>query len=75
MSSPYWCAARLQPKREAVATQCLALAGYQTYLPRLRHYWIARGRRVEVNPPLFPGYLFIWAELQWSRARWAEQWC
>jgi transcriptional antiterminator RfaH len=30
-----------------------------------------RGRRVELSPPLFPNYLFIWIEAQWSRARWA----
>ena len=71
MSSPFWCAARLMPKREAVATQCLALAGFETYLPRLRERRVIRGRRVEVSPPLFPCYLFIWIEVQWSRARWA----
>jgi transcriptional antiterminator RfaH len=32
---------------------------------------VVRGRRVDVSPPLFPGYLFIWIEIQWSRARWA----
>ena len=29
-----------------------------------------RGRRVEVTPALFPGYLFIAIVLQWHGARW-----
>jgi transcriptional antiterminator RfaH len=67
---PFWCAARLMPKREAVATQCLALAGFDVYLPRLREHRVIRGRRVEVSPPLFPGYLFVAIVLQWHGARW-----
>ena len=67
---PFWCAARLSPKREKVATQCLALAGFETYLPRLRERRTLRGRRVEASPPLFPGYLFIVIVLQWHEARW-----
>ena len=55
---PFWCAARLMPKREAVATQCLTLAGFETYLPCLREHRVVRGRRVDVSPPLSPCYLF-----------------
>lgn len=58
------------PQRERVATQCLALAGFETYLPRLREHRVLRGRRVEVSPPLFPGYLFVAIVLQWHRVRW-----
>jgi transcriptional antiterminator RfaH len=68
---PFWCAARLMPKREAVATQCLTLAGFETYLPRLRECRVVRGRRVEITPVLFPGYLFILVGLRWWDARWA----
>jgi transcription antitermination factor NusG len=67
---PFWCAARLMPKREAVATQCLTLAGFEIYLPRLREHRVVRNRRVEVSPPLFPGYLFVAIVLQWHGARW-----
>ena len=67
---PFWCAAHLMPKREAVATQCLTLAGFETYLPRLRECRVVRGRRVEITPALFPGYLFIAIVLQWHGARW-----
>ena len=49
---------------------CLALAGYQTYYPRLRDRRIRHGRRVELRPALFPGYAFIAVELQWHAARW-----
>jgi transcriptional antiterminator RfaH len=58
------------PKREALATQCLALAGFEAYLPRLRERRVVRGRRVEASPPLFPGYCFIAIVLQWHGARW-----
>ena len=63
----YWAVARLQPQREALALQCLKLAGYETYLPRLRE----RRRKVEVRSPLFPGYAFLAIELQWHAARWS----
>jgi transcriptional antiterminator RfaH len=67
---PFWAAARAQPKREAVAQHFLELAGYRCYLPRLREQRISRGRKIEVRPPLFPGYLFVLIELQWHAARW-----
>jgi len=67
----YWCAVRLQPHREALALHCLGLAGYQVYYPRLRDRRIRAGRKIEVRPPLFPGYAFIAIELQWHAARWA----
>ena len=67
----FWCAARLQPRREALATHCLGLAGYEIYLPRLREHRRIRGRSVEVRPPLFPGYIFVLIVLQWSAARYS----
>jgi transcriptional antiterminator RfaH len=70
MPSPYWCAARLMTRREAFATHFLDLAGFDVYLPRLREQRIIRGRRVEVRPPLFPGYAFVLIVLQWHAARW-----
>jgi transcriptional antiterminator RfaH len=70
MPSPYWCAARLMTRREAFATHFLDLAGFDVYLPRLRERRIVRGRRVEVSPPLFPGYCFVLIVLQWHAARW-----
>src|SRR5262249_48975008 len=40
------------------------------YLPRLRERRISHGRKIEVRPPLFPGYAFVAIELQWHTARW-----
>ena len=53
-----------------MATHCLKVNGYEVYLPRLRERRISHGRRIEVRPPLFPGYAFIAIELRWHRARW-----
>jgi transcriptional antiterminator RfaH len=47
------------------------LAGYRIYNPRLRVVRRNFGRKLETQTPLFPGYLFVWIELQWSTARWA----
>jgi transcriptional antiterminator RfaH len=66
----YWAVARLQPHRERLALHCLGLAGFTVYLPRLRSERVAYGRRMEVRPPLFPGYAFLVIVLQWHRARW-----
>jgi transcriptional antiterminator RfaH len=67
---PFWAAARAQPRREAVAQHFLELAGYRCYLPRLREHRVSYRRKVEVRPPLFPGYLFVLIEFQWHTARW-----
>jgi transcriptional antiterminator RfaH len=68
---PYWACARLMLRREQLALHCLGIAGYTVYLPRLRERRISHGRRVEVRPPLFPGYCFVLITLQWHSARWA----
>jgi transcriptional antiterminator RfaH len=67
----YWAVARLEHHREQLALHCLGLAGYTTYFPRLREMRISHGRKIEVRPPLFPGYAFVLIELQWHAARWA----
>ena len=67
----YWAVARLEPHREQLALRCLGLAGYQTYFPRLREHRLSHGRRIEVRPPLFPGYCFLTVEAQWYAARWS----
>ena len=66
----FWACARLEPRREALAAHFLALHGFTVYTPRLRETRVLRGRRVEVNPPLFPLYCFLVVELQWHAARW-----
>lgn len=67
----YWAVARLQPHRERLALLCLGLAGFTVYFPRLRSERFLHGRRMEMRPPLFPGYAFVSIELQWSKARYA----
>src|SRR5262249_7545955 len=67
----YWAAAQLQPQRERLALHFLAQAGFETYAPRLRERRTVHGRKIIRTPLLFPGYAFVWIELQWSQARWA----
>jgi len=67
----YWAVACLEPRREQLALRCLGLAGYETYFPRLREHRISHGRRIEIRPPLFPGYCFLTVEAQWYAARWS----
>ena len=64
----YWTAARYILAQERLALHFLRLAGFEVYLPRLREQRIVRGRRVEVTPPLFPGFCFVAIELQWHAA-------
>jgi transcriptional antiterminator RfaH len=66
---PYWACAQLETSRERLALHCLGLAGYETYLPRIRSQRIT-GRRKAVTA-LFPGYAFVLIELQWHAARWS----
>ena len=67
----YWCVARSEPNREATAVHFLDLAGYATYLPRIREQRTTHGRRYVVTPALFPNYLFARIERGWWRARWS----
>src|SRR5262249_25611755 len=67
----YWAVARLKPHRERLALHCLGLAGYVTYLPRIRERRLSHGRWVKIRAPLFPGYCFLTVEAQWHAARWS----
>jgi transcriptional antiterminator RfaH len=64
----YWAGARFQPKHERLALHFLRLSGFEVYVPRLREQRIVRGRKVEISPPLFPGYCFTLITLQWHAA-------
>jgi transcriptional antiterminator RfaH len=68
---PYWAAAQLQPQRDGLALHCLAAAGYQVYAPRLREQRTVHGRKVTRTPLLFPGYVFVFVQLQWRAAQWS----
>ena len=67
----YWACAQVEPRRERLASHCLALAGYEIYQPLLREQRRSHGRKIIVTPPLFPGYLFLWVVRGWWDARWA----
>jgi hypothetical protein len=47
----------------SVAEHFLRLFGFEVYLPRVRHYWIRYGRRVEVLRPYFAAYCFTRSEV------------
>jgi transcriptional antiterminator RfaH len=64
---PWW-VAQTQPNRLALALGCLARLGYVTYAPRIVENRINHHRRVDVAAPLFPGYCFVQAMLQWHAA-------
>jgi transcriptional antiterminator RfaH len=68
----FWACAQLEANRERLALHCLSLAGYQTYLPRIRVKRITQTRKLGLQAsPLFPGYCFVLIELQWHTARWS----
>jgi transcriptional antiterminator RfaH len=67
----YWACAQLEANRERLALHCLSLAGFETYLPRIREQRVIRGRRIIATPALFTGYCFVAIELQWHAARFA----
>jgi transcriptional antiterminator RfaH len=67
----YWACAQLEPNRTALALHCLALAGFETYHPRLREQRRSHGRKILVTPSLFPGYAFVLVVSGWWNARWA----
>src|SRR6478736_109800 len=64
----YWACAQFEPNRERLALHCLGLAGYETYLPRLRERRLSR----RGPPALFPGYCFVAIALQWHTACWCS---
>lgn len=67
----YWACAQIQHQRAGLALLCLKQNGYEVYAPRLREQRVAHGRKVDHTPLLFPGYLFVWIQVQWSPARWS----
>ena len=65
----YWACAQLETRRERTALYFLSLNGFKTYCPRIRTERPSRAR--ESSTWLFPGYAFVWIELQWHAARWS----
>jgi transcriptional antiterminator RfaH len=67
----YWACAQLETHRERLALHFLGLNGFTTYAPRIRTQRATPTYRGESSAWLFPGYAFVWIELQWHAARWA----
>ena len=65
----FWAAVQFHGQHERLALHCLGLAGFTTWMPRIRERRIIRGRRSFVTPALFPGYVFVLIELQWHAIR------
>ena len=59
--SQYWYTIRTKPRKEKLAKEQIILRGLQAYLPMLRVYPVNPRSRKYV--PYFPGYLFIYADL------------
>jgi transcriptional antiterminator RfaH len=68
---PYWACAQLETRRERTALHFLGLNGFTTYAPRIRTQRVTPTHLGESSAWLFPGYAFVWIELQWHAARWA----
>lgn len=69
----FWAVAISQPNRERTALMHLARQGYRAYCPLARRQRVRKGRKVEVQIPLFPRYLFVeidedrWRSLRGTR--------
>jgi transcriptional antiterminator RfaH len=64
MPSSAWIVVNTQPQREQIALENLARQAFNTYCPMMRTRVRHARRTQEVLRPLFPGYLFVRADLQ-----------
>src|ERR1700733_972444 len=58
---PYWAVARAVPHHDRLAAECVGLAGYETFVPKIRVRVGAQWR----TTPLFVGYFFVRIVDQW----------
>src|SRR5262249_2933372 len=67
----YWACAQVAAQQERAAQHFLQLRGFESYCPRLRVTRRQHGRKIELRPPLFMSYLFVWIVAgRWWDARW-----
>ena len=59
MSMSNWLLLQVKPKQEIRALENLQCQGGSCYCPKILIEKLIRGKRVEVEEALFPGYLFI----------------
>jgi transcriptional antiterminator RfaH len=57
----YWAVARSVPRQDRLAVECVGLAGYETFVPKIRVRVGAQWR----TTPLFVGYFFVRIVDQW----------
>jgi transcriptional antiterminator RfaH len=55
---PNWFIILSEPNREGRAAEGLRERGIDAYAPKVLKRMVRRGRKVEVERPLFPGYIF-----------------
>ena len=66
----YWTCAQVAPQQESAAQHFLKLRGFESFCPRLRVTRHKHGRKIELRPPLFMSYVFVWIVSGWWDARW-----
>lgn len=59
MNQPQWYVVLSKPKQEKTAAERLRQQGGEVFLPVFRRERVVRGKRVQTEEPLFPGYLFL----------------
>lgn len=57
-----WYVAYTRPRQEARAQENLQNQGFDCLLPTLAADRLRGGKRIQVQEPLFPRYLFVWLE-------------
>jgi len=62
MSTSNWLLLQVKPKQEVRALENLQRQGGECYCPQILIEKLSRGKRIEVEEALFPGYLFINAQ-------------
>jgi len=62
MSAPNWLLLQVKPRQELRALENLEHQQGECYCPQIRIEKLSRGKRVEAEEALFPGYLFINAQ-------------
>ena len=66
MSDQRWYVAQLKAGRERVAIHGLSAQGFLNYYPQMQTTRARHGRVIDAVEPVFPLYLFLQAEPDWS---------
>jgi transcription antitermination factor NusG len=69
---PSWYAAYTMPRHEKLVANQLTMREVETYVPLYRAIRDWKGRRAEIDVPLFPGYVFVKVPIT-SRVKVLEQ--